>query len=110
MRSSTRVAASESLYDHLARLHERVLSMLGKDGQHAAQERILRGAEVVENAGETVGARRRARRCRCPCPSHPAPPVGAARGGPSTGRAIAVEPDAVASVGHALKVIPAPEL
>ena len=51
------MAASEPLDDHFARFGERVFSVLREYGQHTAQERILRRAQMVEDVRQPVGAR-----------------------------------------------------
>ena len=55
--SSTCLAAPESLDYHFARSGEGFLSMRREYRKHAAQKRILGGAEMVEDIGETLDPR-----------------------------------------------------
>jgi hypothetical protein len=56
--TSTRVAASESLDDHFAGSGEGFLAMFREYCKNPAKERVLGGAEMVEDV------RQRLRRCR----------------------------------------------
>jgi hypothetical protein len=58
------MSAPEPLDYHFARPGERFLSMVGENRQHPVQERVLSGAQMVEDVRESLCRRPLLRACR----------------------------------------------